>query len=109
MHMKSINNISLVKTIIEHVMRTRVLGRPIVFLRVRCSIPYCNWQIFCVLVVFSENGSYCNSFGIEVPTFSTGKLYINKTGVVHINVMLRRVRATVGAVQKKYLHILSVP
>ena len=32
------NSLSLVKTIIEHVMRTRVLRRPIVFLRVRCSI-----------------------------------------------------------------------
>ena len=36
--MKSINSLSLVKTIIEHVMRIRVLRRPIVFLRVRCSI-----------------------------------------------------------------------
>jgi len=35
--MKSINNLSLVKTIIEHVMRMRVLRRPIVFPRIRCS------------------------------------------------------------------------
>jgi len=27
------------ETILEHVMRTRMLGRPIVFLRLRCSIP----------------------------------------------------------------------
>jgi len=37
-HMKSINSLSLVKTIIEHVMCTRVLRRPIVFLRVRFSV-----------------------------------------------------------------------
>jgi len=36
--MKSMNIHSLVKTIIEHVMGTRVLCRPIVFLRVCCSI-----------------------------------------------------------------------
>jgi len=36
--MKSINSLSLVKTIIENVMRTRMLRRPIVFLRVRFSI-----------------------------------------------------------------------
>jgi hypothetical protein len=37
-HMNSINNRCLVKTIIEYVMRTCVLRRPIVFLRFRCSI-----------------------------------------------------------------------
>jgi hypothetical protein len=37
-HIQTINSLSLVKTIIEQVMRTRVLRRPIVFLRVRCSI-----------------------------------------------------------------------
>ena len=47
-HMKSINILSLVKTVIEHAMRTRVLGRPMVFFRVRCSIRHCNWQICCV-------------------------------------------------------------
>jgi hypothetical protein len=36
--MKRINNLFLVKNIIEHVMRMRVIRRPIVFLRVRCSI-----------------------------------------------------------------------
>ena len=40
-HMHSINNLSQVKTTIEYVMRTRVLCRPIVFLRVRCSTPHC--------------------------------------------------------------------
>jgi len=37
-HMKSINNFYLVKTIIEHVIHTYVLRRPIVFLRIRCNI-----------------------------------------------------------------------
>jgi len=37
-HMKSTNNLSLVKTIIEHDMGTRVLRRPIVFLRIHCGI-----------------------------------------------------------------------
>jgi len=41
--MKNISNLALVKTIIEHVMRTRLLRRTIVFLRVRCSIPHCIW------------------------------------------------------------------
>jgi len=36
--MTRINNFSLVKTIIEHLMRMRVLRLPIVFFRVRCSI-----------------------------------------------------------------------
>jgi len=36
MHIKSINNLSLVKNIIERLMR--VLRRPIVLLRIRCSI-----------------------------------------------------------------------
>jgi hypothetical protein len=35
---ESINNLYVMKTIIEHVMRTCVLRRPIVFLRVRCGI-----------------------------------------------------------------------
>jgi len=80
-HVETMKSLSVVKNIIEHVMCTRVLGRPIVFHRVHCSIPYCNWQIFCVLVVFSEDGSYGRSFGIEeVPTFSTSKLYTGVPG-----------------------------
>jgi hypothetical protein len=36
--MKSVNTLSLVKTIIVHVIGRRVLRRPIVFFRFRCSI-----------------------------------------------------------------------
>ena len=58
-----------------------------------------------------------NSFGIEeVPTFYTSKLYINKTGSVCINVILRRVLSTVAAVRKQEIftysecaHSLSYP
>ena len=58
--------------------------------------------------MFSEDGSYGNSFGIEeVPTFSSSKLYINKAGGVRINVMLRRVRATIAAVQKQEIFTYS--
>jgi len=58
--------------------------------------------------VFSEDGSYGNIFGIEeVPTFSTSKLHINKTGGVRINVILRRFRAVIAAVQKQELFTYS--
>jgi len=47
--MQSINNFSLVKTVIENAMHTRVLRRTIVFLRVRCSI-YGSCSILILLI-----------------------------------------------------------
>jgi len=76
-HVKSINNLSLVKTIIEQVMRTRVLRPPIVFLRVRCS--YCvrysipNFLIKTVLVTFV----HCNTLHHSYSLFTNRCAFIN--------------------------------